>query len=328
MIANVAGFGLIAVEKKAGRVVFLDPATLGCTTILDGLPPKPHELLIPPRSAKAYVPIFGDGIHGDNPNPGNTIAVIDLAERRLVRLIDISPYKAPHTARLGANGLIYCCCEASGAVVVIDPARDVMVGAIAIGSTNVHRLATVPGRDRLVTEAEEDGLLSLVAFKGSHGSVIRELTVPGGTNGIAAAPTRPLVLATAGDSPRLHLVDRDDFTLTRTIALPGHRQKGQIVRYRPDGEIVAVIGNFDPVASFYDADLNHLFTAQAGEKPLDGAFSPDGQTFLVCNEDSDTTSVIDLRTGQTREHVAVDCGFEVMAYFPLPPASHTRHLPR
>lgn len=318
MIENVIGFGLIAVEKKAGRVVFLDPATLACTGAITGLPPKPHELLIPPLGSKAYVPIFGDGIHGDNPHPGSAIAVIDLARRAVTKLIDISPFRAPHTARLGMNGLIYCCCEASAAVIVIDPARDEMVGAIEIGSTNVHRLATLPGQNRLITEAEEEGLLSLVAIEGQAGRVIGELTLGGGCNGIAAAPSRPWVVATAGDGPRLHVINRDRLTLERTLTLPGHSTKGQIVRYRPDGAVLAVIGNFDPVASFYDADLNHLFTAEAGEKPLDGAFSPDGRSFLVCNEDSDTTSVIDLGSGQTREHVDVDSGFEVLAYFPLP----------
>ncbi|WP_102222907.1 WD40 repeat domain-containing protein [Acidimangrovimonas sediminis] len=317
MIENTTGFGLIAVEKKAGRVVFLDPATLGCTAAITDLPPKPHELLIPPLSGKAYVPIFGDGIHGDNPHPQSTIAVIDLAAQSLRTLIDIAPYKAPHTVRQGSNGLIYCCCEASAAVVVIDPASDEMVGAIDIGSTKVHRLATVPGRDRLVTEAEEDGLLSLVRIEGSAGQVIKELSLEGGTNGIAAAPTRPWIVATAGDRPELHVVDRDDLGHVRTLPLPGHTQKGQIARYRPDGAILAVIGNFDPVASLYDADLNHLFTAEVQDKPLDGAFSPDGRLFLVANEDSDTTSVIDLTTGRTRAHVPVDSGFEVLAYYPL-----------
>jgi len=319
MIENSLGFGLIAVEKTAGRVVFLDPETLALRKAIDGLPPKPHELLITSLGRKAYVPIFGDGIHGDNPHPQHHVAVIDLDRQAVAKLIDISPYRAPHTARLGANGLIYCCCEASAAVVVIDPARDEMVGAIPVGSYNVHRLATIPAEHRLVTETEEDGVLSLVDLEGTAGRVVEQRQVQGGTNGIAASPVQPWIVATAAAAPELLVLDRGDLRPLRTLPLPGHARKGQIARFRPDGAVLAVIGDFDPVASFYDADLNYLFTAEVQDKPLDGSFSPDGLKFLVCNERSGTVSVIDLVARRTVAHVAVDSGFEVLGYYPLKP---------
>jgi hypothetical protein len=37
-----------------------------------------HELLVVPDTGLAYVPIFGDGIHGRNPNPGHVLCIIDL----------------------------------------------------------------------------------------------------------------------------------------------------------------------------------------------------------------------------------------------------------
>lgn len=323
MIDNVSGFGLIAVDKAAGRILFLDPGSLQIQHVIDDLPRKPHELLIPPGRGKAYVPIFGDGVHGDNPHPGHHVAVVDLATRSLMKLIDVSPWRGPHTARLGVNGLVYCCCEESAVIVVIDPEKDAVVGHIRMESNKVHRLATVPGREHLITESEEDGTLSLVQMEGENGRVIKTVKAPSGLNGIDAALTRPWVVATSSERPELFVFDRDELALLRTVVLPGHVRHAQITRYRPDGEILAVIGDFDPVASFYDADLKHLFTAEVQDKPLDGAFTPDGLHFLAANEDSGSISVIDLAKGCTARHVAVPKGCEVLAYYPLQPVAHT-----
>src|SRR5215831_14773529 len=84
--------GLIAVDKMGGRVLFLDPASYATTHILDDFERLPHELLVPPQSLTAYVPIYGDGIHGRNPNPGPLLSIVDLATCRHVTDIDLSPY--------------------------------------------------------------------------------------------------------------------------------------------------------------------------------------------------------------------------------------------
>jgi hypothetical protein len=44
--------------------------------------PRVHELAISPDHKTAYVPIYGDRIHGKNPHLGHLIAVFDLVARR------------------------------------------------------------------------------------------------------------------------------------------------------------------------------------------------------------------------------------------------------
>ena len=112
--------GMIAVIKKGCKILFLNPATYKTETVLDGFQPTVHELLVIPVTGLAYVPIFGDGIHGRNPNPGHVLCIIDLLKRKHIGDIDLSPYIAPHTVRLGADGLIYITCENSAVVAVID----------------------------------------------------------------------------------------------------------------------------------------------------------------------------------------------------------------
>ena len=92
--------GMIAVDKIGCKILFLNPQTYETETVLDGFQKTVHELLVIPETGLAYVPIFGDGIHGRNPNPGHVLHVIDLIKRKVADTIDLSPYVAPHTVRL------------------------------------------------------------------------------------------------------------------------------------------------------------------------------------------------------------------------------------
>ena len=111
--------GMIGVDKIGTKILFLDPRTYATETVLDGFQKTVHELLIIPETGRAYVPIFGDGIHGRNPNPQHFVCIFDLNKRTHVGTIDTRPYVAPHTLKLGPDGLIYITCENSAAVAII-----------------------------------------------------------------------------------------------------------------------------------------------------------------------------------------------------------------
>ena len=139
--------GLIAVDKIGTKVLFLNPVTFETEVVLDGFPRTVHELLVIPQAGLAYVPIFGDGIHGRNPNPGHLLCIIDLEARARVGDIDLRPYIAPHTLRGGPDGLVYITCENSAVVAVIDPANHKLVEVIDSGSTTATASSSHPTAD-------------------------------------------------------------------------------------------------------------------------------------------------------------------------------------
>jgi hypothetical protein len=98
------GSGLIAVDKMGNQVLFLDPDSYETILTLDGFAPRVHELLIAPDRRTAYVPIYGDGVHGKNPHPGHLIALFDLKLRRHMGDFSTYPYLAPHGLRWGPRG--------------------------------------------------------------------------------------------------------------------------------------------------------------------------------------------------------------------------------
>ncbi|WP_380180062.1 YncE family protein [Kalamiella sp. sgz302252] len=311
-------YGLIAVDKQGSNVLFLNPETFAVEQELNAFPPRPHELLILPEQHKAYVPIFGDGIHGDNPHPGHKIAVIDLRHRQLSGFIDISPLESPHTCRLGHDGYVYQCCENSAMILAIDPVTDRIVSKIPVPSHNTHRLTILPAGNKLFTDNEEDASVTVVALSAGEGKVIDNITVPGAISGIAASPFQPFVVVTDGEKPQIHILDGNTHRLTKTLPLAGHQRSAQLVRFSDDGSLLVVIGDEEPVISLFDGQLNPLGQVKVGNKPMDGCFSPDNKTLLIANEADGTLSVIDTAKLRVTATPSAGRGCEVLSYFVIP----------
>lgn len=155
-MGNDNASGLIAIDKIGGKVIFIDPASCATIGVLDDFERNPHELLIIHETQTAYVPIFGNGVHGRNPKPGHLLSVVSLKTRTHSGDVDLSPLVAPHGLRLAPDGMIYLTCENSGVVAIVDHRRCEVVGTIETGSTNAHRLALAPDGRTLYTENEED----------------------------------------------------------------------------------------------------------------------------------------------------------------------------
>jgi DNA-binding beta-propeller fold protein YncE len=162
--------------------------------------------LVIPETGLAYVPIFGDGIHGRNPNPGHLLCIIDLVNRRHVGDIDLRPYIAPHTLRLGPDGLIYITCENSAVVAVINRTTQTVIDVIDSGSTNGHRLVISPDGRRLYTENEEDGTVSMIDLP--NRKLLGKVKTPRPLAGIAMSADGRTVVAVDDEQPTLFLIGR------------------------------------------------------------------------------------------------------------------------
>src|SRR5215813_9311884 len=218
--------GMIAVDKMGTKVLFLNPATYETEVVLEDFPRTVHELLVVPEANLAYVPIFGDGIHGRNPNPGHLLCIIDLEKRAHVGDIDVRPYIAPHTLKLGPDGLIYITCENSAVVAMIDRATHKVVGAIESGSTNGHRLIISRDGQRLYTENEEDATVSVIDLPARK--LLRKIETPRPLAGIAISADDRTVVAVDDAEPKLILIDAQAGRVREEVLLEGVPKPAQI----------------------------------------------------------------------------------------------------
>jgi DNA-binding beta-propeller fold protein YncE len=303
--------GLIAVDKMGGKVLFLAPDTYATTHILDDFERLPHELLVPPQSPAAYIPIYGDGIHGRNPNPGHLLSVVDLETRRHVIDIDLSPYVAPHGLQIGPDGLLYITCENSGVVALVDLAKNAVVGAIETGSVNSHRLAIAPNGRWLYTENEEDASISVIDLPGRR--LVRQVATPHPLAGLAISPGGKLLVAVDDEEPVLVVIDTASFAVVRTVPLDGVPEPAQIARYSPDGEILLVTSLRSATATLMDPTFGDQITLAVGQQPMDGAFH-EGSLFVACQGDG-SIHVIDLATRRVSRRFEAGVGCETLAFF-------------
>jgi DNA-binding beta-propeller fold protein YncE len=302
--------GLIAVDKMGGKVLFLNPATYETETVLDGFQRTVHELLVLPETGRAYVPIFGDGIHGRNPNPGHTLHVIDLHKRARAADIDLRPLIAPHTLKLGPDGLIYITCENSAVVAIIDPKTNTVVGTIDSGSTNGHRLIISPDGQRLYTENEEDATISVIDLPARK--LIGTIKTPHPLAGIAISADGRTVIAVDDAEPNLFLIDAVTESI-RTVPLQGFPKAAQIARYQDDFSLLAVSAVSCGMVSLIDPAITHQTAIPVGKQPMDMAFRGD-ELFVGCQGDG-TVHVIDIPSAKWKTSFAAGTGCESLGFF-------------
>ena len=305
--------GLIAVDKKASQVLFLDPDTLETLSYIGDMPVLPHELAIDHKRGLAFIPAFGDGVHGHNPNPNHFVSVIDLESRTRISDIDLTPLQAPHTLRFGPDGLLYVCCENSSAVAVIDPETRSVTGVLSTHSNKCHRLTILPRRQLILTENEEDATLSVIRI--GEDEAYRMISLPAPVAGIEHLPNEKFVVVTNALRPSLFLMDVEAGELRQEIPLKHHRKPAQIVRLSPDGQWLLVVGDFEPVVTLISLPQWDQYPVAVGQKPMDAAFRPDGTTVIVANEEDGTLTEIDLVGRKPLRTVQAGSGCETLGFF-------------
>jgi DNA-binding beta-propeller fold protein YncE len=303
--------GIIAVDKMGGNVLFLNAVTYATEVVLGGFPRTVHELLALPAKNIAYVPIFGDGIHGRNPNPHYLLCVFDLEKRAHVGDIDLRPYIAPHTLKLGPDGFIYVTCENSAAVVVIDPNSNCVIGAIDTGSTNAHRLIIAPDGERLYTENEEDATVSVIDLRSRK--LLRKIEAPRPLAGITISADGRTVVAVDDAQPAIILIDTASGSVREEVRLDGVPKPAQIARYAPDYRLLGITSLNSDTVSLIDPSFCAQTAIKVGSQPMDMAFARD-ELFVACQGDG-SIHVIDIPQRRWKRNFCAGAGCESLAFF-------------
>ena len=308
---GTANHGMIAVDKMGAKILFLDAQTFETETVLDGFQRTVHELLVVPETGLAYVPIFGDGIHGKNPHPGHTLCIIDLEKRAHVGDIDLSPYVAPHTLKLGPDGLIYITCENSAVVVVIDRKTHKVVEAIGSGSTNAHRLIIAPDGQRLYTENEEDGEVSVIDLP--KRKLLGKIKTPQPLAGITISGDGKTVVVVSDQEPVLFLIDTKSERVTGTVPLKDVAKPAQIARYNPDWSLLAVTSLNSDTVSLISPSFREQTAVKVGSQPMDMVYRGD-DLFVACQGDG-SVHVIDIPGRKWKSSFHAGTGCESLGFF-------------
>jgi len=306
--------GLVLVDKLGRHIRFFDPATFKEISNLD-VGVAPHDLAFSPDHKTVYTPVYGDGVYGRNPNPGHTIAIIDLASRKIAGTIDVSPYQAPHGIQVDRAGMLYVTCDLSRKLLVIDPSKRSIEAAIDTEGTG-HWVAVLPdGSKAYVTNKNDKLFVSVIDLKARK--MIGRIPAPNGTEGIAASPDGKRVLVADHSQPSILVVDTASDTVVDRIPVQGSSKGMYKVRYSTDGSKILTMNSSESLINIFDAANLHAEqkSVAVGKAPMGFAFTPDGKTVLIANHGDGTVSVIDVAAGRVVSTFTGGTGIETLSYY-------------
>jgi YVTN family beta-propeller protein len=305
--------GLLLIDKLGSHIRFFDPTTFKERSSI-AVATKPHDFVLTADRKTAYVPLYGDGIYGRNPNPGHEVAIVDMDAGKVAGTIDIAPYRAPHGIQIDANGTIYVASDLDRKLLVIDPkARKVTKAIDTDGST--HWIGILPNGTKIYATNKNDPFVTVVDLKTL--TVASKIPVPGGTEGIAVSPDGRRVIVMAHTEPGLVIVDPATDTIVDRIALQSQKTSAYKAYFSPDGKRLLTMNLGSSVINIFNAaDLRGpQRTAVVGKDPMGFAFSADGKTALSANHGDGSVSVIDLDKGQVVQQFQAGTGIETLTYY-------------
>jgi YVTN family beta-propeller protein len=304
--------GLLLVDKLGGHVRFFDPTSLAERSSLE-LPKNPHDFALSADHRFAYVPIYGPGIYNRNPEPGHELYVIDVAQRKVANVIDLSPYRSPHGVQLDADGMLYVTAELDRKVLVIDSRTNRIVDTIDHEGAG-HWLAVLPDGTKAYVANKDDKpfvtVLDLAARK-----QIATVPMPRGTQGIAASPDGTRVIAMDFAQPEITVIDTATDRVVDRIALADTSDAAYKAYYSPDGKWLLTMAG-STIGIFDAANLRApQRTLKVGASPMGIGFSADGKTALVANHGDGTVSVVDISTATVTRTFKAGTGIETLTYY-------------
>lgn len=306
---------MLLIDKMGREVRFFDPSTLKeISSVEVGV--APHDFAISPDHKTAYIPVYGDGIYGRNTNPGHTIAVVDLVNRKVDQIIDISPYIAPHGIQIDPTGrTIYVTCDLSRKVLVIDTKSATIKATIDTEGTG-HWIAVLPDASKLYVANKNDKLfVSVLDLKTNK--MIGRVPAPNGTQGIVASPDGKTVIVGDNSEPKLLVINTKTDKVVDTITLEGSTKGVYKPYFTPDGSKLVVCSENPPLVHIIDTKNLHgkQTVLTVGKDPMGFAVSGDGNTLLVANHGDGTVSVVDLKEGKITSSFKAGTGIETLSYF-------------
>ncbi|HJR68448.1 MAG TPA: hypothetical protein VKA43_00225 [Gammaproteobacteria bacterium] len=304
--------GLLLIDKLGGHARFFDPATLAERSNIE-LPKNPHDFALSADHRFAYVPIYGPGVYNRNPEPGHELYVLDLAERKIAKVIDLAPYRSPHGVQIDARGLVYVTAELDRKILVVDPAEGRVVTTIDHEGSG-HWLAVLPDGSKAYVANKDDKLFVTVLDLATREQVGR-IPMPRGTQGITASPDGRRIIAMDLGAPEIAVIDTATDAVLDRIALAGTTDRAYKAYYSPDGKWLLTMAG-STISLFDAADLRApQRTVKVGASPMGIAFSADGKTALVANHGDGTVSVIDIATAEVTTTFEAGTGIETLTYY-------------
>jgi len=275
-----------------------------------------HEVAASPEGRTAYVPIYGNSGVGRPGTDGRTMAVIDLASRRVVKTLDFEQPLRPHCAVFGPkNGLLYVTTELSNTITVIDPKSLKIVSRIPTGQPESHMLAITQDGQRGYTANVGPGTVSVIDLVAKKPIAI--IPISRQTQRIALSPDDRWVFTADQTAPRLAVIDTATNTVKTWVKLP---TLAYGTAATPDGRSLLITLPDANAIGVLDIETMTLSkTVAVGKMPQEIVVRPDGEVAYVSCQAAGKIAAVNLKTWTTDKLIDAGPAADGLAWAPQNP---------
>ncbi|MDI6029519.1 hypothetical protein QBK99_25590 [Corticibacterium sp. UT-5YL-CI-8] len=317
---NPAGTkGLVAVDKVGGAIRFYDPSSL--VEIGSIAAENHHELAVDVFNGLAYSGDFGKFRGGQFVQSGQSIDVFDLATRSLLRRIDTATFKGPHAMRFDGRGGLWVIFEETGEIGRIDLGEQELaeVYNIGAGQRRPPTFEITPDAGKIYVSSK---LGNIIVFDTRIRSVIAEIAVPKGTEGMSISPSGDKVVVAENSKQHLLVIDTASNRIVKEIPLVGSvlsnplRSRMVKVRYSVDGRFLVSANYASGIVQIHDGDrLEEQVIVPVEKGPMGIAFKADRKTAVVTSQDCGSMTVIDMPSAKASDWRKAGEGIESLMFY-------------
>lgn len=262
-----------------------------------------HEVIASPDGKIAYVPIYGDSGVGKPGTNGRSMAVIDLAGRKVVKTVDFGNGVRPHCPIFDArNNRLYVTTELEKSVTILDPKTLAIVGSVPTGQAESHMLTITRDGHRGYTANVGPGTVSVLDLDKRR--TVTVIPISPQTQRIALSVDDKQVFTSDQTRPRLAVIDTGTNKIHTWVDLP---ETGYGTAPTPDGKwLVVAVSKANVVAV---VDLNAMkvaHTVSVPKAPQEVLVRPDGKIAYVSCDSSGKIAAI--RTSDWKVESLIDAG--------------------
>lgn len=301
LVTNKGDQTLSIVDPDAGRQLAAVPEE-GITG---------HEVAASPDGRSAYVPIYGNSGVGSPGTDGQTLAVIDIASRRLIHTIDFGRPVRPHCAVFGPkNGLLYVSTELTNSIDVIDPRTNKIVDSIPTGQPESHMLAITRDGKSAYTSNVHAGTVSAIDL--DEKKVVAVIPISKVAQRISLSVDDRYAFTADQTAPRLAVIDTATNQVKAWVELPGIAYGTAPTR---DGRrLILALITLNKVGVVDLGSMKLDRTIDVPKAPQEVLVRPDNSVAYVSCDSSRKIAVINLKTWNVDKLIDVGRGADGLAW--------------
>lgn len=316
---------LVVLNKAEATASLID---LGTGEEMKRLPTGvgPHEAAVSADGRYAAVANYGAQ------TPGNSLTIIDLQEKKIVRTIDLGNYRRPHGILFHPDGKqLIVTCEAAQSLVAVNWLAGSVTYAVETNSDISHMVDLTPdGRLAFVANIRTG---STTAIDLEKRKVVKQIPTGAGAEGIAVSPNRAEVWVTNRAADTVSIIDTGSLEVVHALESKGFPIR---IKFTPDGSLALVsnaqageVAVFDTARRIRVATIPMEVTAnektegrlfqnfEGSPVPVGILIEPSGKRAFVANTNADVVTVIDLEELKVVGRLTAGKEPDGMAYSPL-----------